>query len=421
MTDPIHSDSTQIPFSTSISMDFGSFAASGTAFGLPGTSYRGVAGSSYTGRSYAAAVAGREFSAAGLSTSLASLSGLGSMGRSYTRGQIHDLMAMRSDAELTKEYECCNIKHSGLHALLEHVEDQHPYGEPADKSANNSAQNAVDLGFSPMMAMDLELEPEADHSAPSATNSTRSTTSPCPVPNYPLTPTTANGTTTAVRPDALTAAQNKGFALSFSDMLKSPPGEAKVALPTLLPSTTSSSPDNLRTPTGSATPSPPYAAPKITAASRNAFMSEPARSGNQRLERAFNEVVSGKPGATEDPTKPPGPTAVAPGVLFTAAAAMGIPPAPPLGRQNGREGTVNPTATTAAAGAAGATVGQDEKKDANGKDATAPVAGERPKPAEPHLPPPSLFTTHKAWRCPNPGCNKAYKQSNGLKYHLQKG
>lgn len=37
------------------------------------------------------------------------------------------------------------------------------------------------------------------------------------------------------------------------------------------------------------------------------------------------------------------------------------------------------------------------------------------------MPQPSLFTTHKPWRCPNPGCNKAYKQSNGLKYHQQKG
>lgn len=394
-------------------MDFGSFAASGSAFGLGGSSYRG--------RSYAAAVAGRDYSTANLSTSLASLSGLGSLGRSYSRGQIHDMMAMRSDAELTKEYECCGIKHNGLHALLEHVEDQHPYGveQQNTSSANNSAQNAIDLGFSPMMAMDLELEPDTDAAAPSGTNSTRSTTSPCPVPNYPLTPTTTNTNgVTAVRPDALTAQKNKSFALSFSDMLKSPPAENEVKLPSLMPSTTaSSSPDNLPTPTASAKSSPPFqAAPKITAASRSAFMSEPARSGNQRLERAFNEVVSGKPGAPEDATKPPGPTAVAPGVLFTAAAAMGIPPAPPLGRQNGRDGTINPAATTTAPAAA---AGGDDKKDANGKDATG--AGDRPKPAEPHLPPPSLFTTHKAWRCPNPGCNKAYKQSNGLKYHLQKG
>ncbi len=36
-------------------------------------------------------------------------------------------------------------------------------------------------------------------------------------------------------------------------------------------------------------------------------------------------------------------------------------------------------------------------------------------------PQPSLFATHRPFRCPQPGCQKSYKQSNGLKYHMSKG
>jgi transcription factor SFP1 len=74
-----------------------------------------------------------------------------------------------------------------------------------------------------------------------------------------------------------------------------------------------------------------------------------------------------------------------------------------VGRQNGATGNGTAAPVT------------EENKDEKKEDP------DRPKFLEPHLPQPSLFTTHKAWRCPNPGCNKAYKQSNGLKYHLQKG
>lgn len=36
-------------------------------------------------------------------------------------------------------------------------------------------------------------------------------------------------------------------------------------------------------------------------------------------------------------------------------------------------------------------------------------------------PQPSLFSTHRPFRCPQPGCQKSYKQANGLKYHMLKG
>jgi len=334
-----------------------------------------------------------------LSASLASLTTgnpMGSLSHSYSRGQLETMMTLRNEAEHTKEYECCGIKHNGLHALLEHVEDQHPYSDA----------NMPDAGFSPVtLAMDLDLE--GDNDVPSATHSNRSSTSPRPVPNYPLTPTSATGP----KPDPPTTAPSTIAPLQLSDVLKSP-GVDESTLP--LPIVAGTSPDAV-TPTATAgnSPTSPFAAqPKITPASRGAFMTGPSKTGPSRFDRAFNEVVAGnKTGGVEDAStaKPPGPTAVAPGVLFSAASALGLPSAPAVvGRQNGAtSGTATPTEENK---------GEELKegdKTANGAD--------RMRALDPQLPQPSLFTTHKAWRCPNPGCNKAYKQSNGLKYHLQKG
>ncbi|KAL1413532.1 hypothetical protein Q8F55_001306 [Vanrija albida] len=404
-------------FSTSINMDMGSFAASSAMFGLP----MGMS-SSYARKSYAAAVGGREYGVNALSASLASVA-MGSLGRSYSRSQLETLMSLRTDAELTKEYECCGLTHHGLHALLEHVEDQHPYSDP----------NMPDAGFSPVtLAMDLDLEGDGDTTEPpSTTQSARSSTSPRPM--YPLTPSSSVGhkpdppataaTTVASKATAAPTAINQPpgaaptstvTALSLSDVLKSPPESENPSLLSSLPvPSASTSPESTATATNS---SPPFAAPKITAASRGAFLGPTAKTGQNRFDRAFNEVVSGKAGLVDDAAKPPGPTAVAPGVLFTAAAALGMPSAPQVvGRRDGVAGSG--AAGTAAATATTTEGGEQDKKDE--KDATA--NGDRPKPPEPQLPQPSLFTTHKAWRCPNPGCNKAYKQSNGLKYHLQKG
>lgn len=409
-----HSDSPGL-FSTSINMDMGSFAASSAMFGLPM-----AMSSSYARKSYAAAVGGRDYGVNALSASLASVA-MGSLGRSYSRSQLETLMSLRTDAEHTKEYDCCGLTHHGLHALLEHVEDQHPYSDP----------NMPDAGFSPVtLAMDLDLEGDGDTTEPpSTTQSARSSTSPRPM--YPLTPSSSVGpkpdppvtaaaavtskatsTPTAIAQPPAAAPASTVTALSLSDVLKSPPESENPSLLSSLPvPSASTSPSSSTTATNS---SPPFA-PKITAASRGAFLGPTPKTGQNRFDRAFNEVVAGKAGLVDDATKPPGPTAVAPGVLFTAAAALGMPSAPQVvGR---RDGVAGSGATGAAATPATTEGGEQDKKD--DKDATA--NGDRPKPPEPQLPQPSLFTTHKAWRCPNPGCNKAYKQSNGLKYHLQKG
>ncbi|WVQ81804.1 hypothetical protein IAT38_003931 [Cryptococcus sp. DSM 104549] len=436
-------DSPVIPFSTSITMDPSSFAASGHAFGLP----NGSMSSSYHRRSYAAAVAGARDSPHTLSNSFASMSFQPmSLGTSYNRSQVRGLMAARSDAELTKAYECCGKTHSGLHALLEHVEDCHPFSDPS-----MPPDEAGGSGFSPVTnAMDLDLEdvdPEpaaapaaAAVSAAIVPPSARSSISPAlsqamPVPSYPL-PTPGSKSNTP--PDASMG----NSPLKLSDVLKSPPeGESMVRASNLTltrtQSTGSSPQDNLATPTASTHPSPSFPQPKINPA-RPHFLGGGTLGGTgmrpaaqqKRFDRAFNEVVAGRRDEGKE-TKSEMPTAVAPGVLFASAvSSLGIPTVPPTAGKGSanttpKEGApdVKPAAGAPAAPGAASGVAPNGTAAAGGSPSVPPPptgAGNKAFGDAP-MPQPSLFSSHKPWRCPNPGCNKAYKQSNGLKYHQQKG
>lgn len=50
-----------------------------------------------------------------------------------------------------------------------------------------------------------------------------------------------------------------------------------------------------------------------------------------------------------------------------------------------------------------------------------PAPPHAPLPLHPHRAPRAPLTLAKPFRCPKPGCNKSYKQQNGLKYHLSHG
>lgn len=426
-------------------MDGTSFTTSSAAFNLPpplstSSSFRG-------GRSYAAAAKGERdhplsrghppnHHPANLSTSFASMSfqpmsfsfGTGS----YSKSQVHSLMANagrpRTDAELTNTYECCGHTHHGLHDLLEHVEDAHPFTDPGDTlpgmdnippvstSAVPGRGTVQHIGFSPqVLAMDMDMDvAEPPHMGTieeraSGGGSTRSSMSPISVPavpSYPV-PTSASSS----KPSTPNETATSPAPLQISDVLTSPFGNSPMTSgpfanttsstqsqskgttdPNSNASTSSSSPPegSLRTPMTSAHPSPVFAVPKV-GPTRGFLGSHPqSRLPQQRFDRAFNEVVAGS-GSPKDKDPKAAPTAVAPGVLFASAVAgLGIPTTPPVPGQK-----------------------PEQPKDTDGKAVTGDAAAQ--------LPQPSLFTTHKPWRCPNPGCNKAYKQSNGLKYHQQKG
>lgn len=370
-------------FSTSINMEPGSaFSTSAHAFGLGSSS---MMMSSSLRRSYASALLGRG-EPMNLSSSFASMSFQPmSLGTSYSKSQVHHLIN-RSDAELTKSYVCCGMTLDGLHALLEHVEDAHPAG---DESGSGGGAGGTDGTVDNAIAMDMELEdiPEASGS------STRSSLSPKPTgPTYAIPPTTASSKPPT--PDTeRSAAPFSSSALSISDVLTSPP-TIEPAISKSKSSSSSSSPADgtLTTPTTSKQPSPVFA-PKVnpTRGFLGVAQQQPYASVHQkRLDRAFNEVVAGRKEDGQQSETSDIPRAVAPGVLFASTVAgLGIPTTPPV------------------PGAAGQTTTKEGETNTKSND--------------PPLPAPSLFSTHKPWRCPNPGCNKAYKQSNGLKYHQQKG
>ncbi|WVW83781.1 hypothetical protein I302_105802 [Kwoniella bestiolae CBS 10118] len=443
-------DSPMIPFSSSITMEPSSFAASAHAFNLPS----GSMSSSYHRRSYAAVASsiprGGDYN---LSNSFASMSFQPmSLGTSYSKSQVTNMMRNkpRSDAELTQAYECCGKTHAGLHALLEHVEDCHPFSDPNIPPDNNNTNNNNPGGFSPVTnAMDLDLD-DVEAELPSNNNKTsitsaRSSISPnltnaVPVPSYPL-PTSGSKATTPTEQASIGKSP-----LKLSDVLKSPPevestltsnanaslmgNKASNLTLTRTGSTGSSPPEgSLATPTTSTQPSPVFAQPKINPARPLPTFLGSTGGGirpaaqQMRFDRAFNEVVAGPKTTTATTTgdaKSSVPTAVAPGVLFASAvSSLGIPTIPPNQQKQTATQSTNPST--------GITTPQEELPEG----ATTPntVSGNTTpnKTAngftmnDIQLPAPSLFSSSRPWRCPNPGCNKSYKQSNGLKYHQMKG
>lgn len=326
---------------------------------------------------------------------------------SYSKSQVASMMKQRTDEELMAKYECCGQVLSGLHALVEHVEDTHPDGVESKPELDLIAQ----LGFSPAMhGMDLDME-GVDEELPgetdaAGTSSSHGSTSP-PVPHYPLPPSASSskpstpGVTTASTSSPPFGSRSIP-PLEISDVLTSPP-EVESAL-------TASRPDRNLTRTNSTCSSPPEGSvttpmtasptsgntPKIRQATAPTFgFGVPSHPQHRSFDRAFNEVVAGPSKNVLRPEfKVPGPSAVAPGLLFgSAVASMGIPVVPPPGQKVPPE-----------QGGSSVAPGQEPA-----------VISEAPLPA------PSAFMTNRPWRCPNPGCNKSYKQSNGLKYHQQKG
>lgn len=365
----VGTDSPPIPFSTSVTMEPSSFLNS--SFHLPASVSR---------RSYAAAVQNRtpsDYPMNALSSSFNSLSMhhmSASLSTSYSRGQVHSLMAARSDAELTKEYECCKQKFGGLHELLEHVEDVHPLGE-ADMQGHNLFSMDMD-----MEGIDYKLSPLEKQI--SAAGSSRNSGSP---PTYPI-PIAGSGS----KPATPSSELPPSIPGEITAILTSPIEPVHVpSAPLSRVSTNSSPPDgSVVTPDTSAQTSPIF--PIHKGSGRSAFFPASKQAINQKrhFDRAFNDVVSGKTAEIAKEGDEKLPSAVAPTVLHGSA-----PPTP-------ASATEAPTA--------------------DGNEASAATAEKKAAADEP-LPQPSLFSTDRPWRCPNPGCNKSYKQSNGLKYHREKG
>jgi transcription factor SFP1 len=295
-----------------------------------------------------------------------------SLGVSYSKNQVLELM--REHEPAAERYICCAKAWIGLVAFTEHMDKCHPDGLPEHEipvPLTGTEREAEDA------ALDLELaEIEAD-TIPEITRT---------IIQYPLPPSNSDKANTPV--EELPDPTDFNLADFIHSPIKSPYMAERPA-----PQTSSSSstpPDgSLATPTTSTQHSPVQGGPLLKNGVQRNFLTAPNQylpsvQQQTRFDRAFNDVVIGN-AVDNKPSKLP--THIAPGLLGGSTAKnLGIPTVPPTGP---------------------------------GGQPTVQQEGEASK--EPVLPEPSLFATTKPWRCPNPGCNKAYKQSNGLKYHQSKG
>jgi transcription factor SFP1 len=350
--------------STSITMgDPGSFSTSSQMFGL-GTSNPMLSSSR---RSYAAAVSGQY----NLSSSFASMSFQPmSLGVSYTKNQVLDNM-FRSDPA-RERYTCCAQVWVGLIKYTEHCDKVHPEGFNENEIPVPLSQDEQLLETE---LDDLEIESRdvvADYEEMLKPT----------IPHYALPPPTTSssdkGTPREEIPDPTTEINLAEF---IQSPIKSPYMATKPGPPT--GSSNSTPPDGASSTPPTSNQHSPVAGPHKSNIVRNFLPAQYQPAQANRFDRAFNDVVIGSSQNKDTQL----PTHIAPGLLGGSTAKnLGIPTVPPTGP---------------------------------GGQVTAQPEGEVAK--EPVLPEPSLFATTKPWRCPNPGCNKAYKQSNGLKYHQSKG
>lgn len=310
----------------------------------------------------------------------------------------------KKEAEFCKDFICCGKDLGNLHDLLEHYEEAHVVvlGSPGSPR-----------GMELSMAMDMDdVEMDSlDEASPgsSSASGTSNSTNVSPVPGHALPgllPTSNNGT-------AMSSAMKQ---LLLDDILAPQPKPDSA-----FDSYIVSSPPKIFTGPSATLPGGRKASLTL---SRRAFVggfNDPGatpKSKGQDFTSAFGTNVRKKSptlGFTpEEPAKNnQRPAAVSPNVLYAPQNDVQHHDAS-ANHDEGQDGSDDVGGAGGAGGAVGAGAGA-------GAGAGGPTGSSSSKTAAAENTQPSLFATHRPYRCPQPGCQKAYKQSNGLKYHLLKG
>ncbi|KAL9709086.1 hypothetical protein Ac2012v2_007899 [Leucoagaricus gongylophorus] len=284
-----------------------------------------------------------------------------------TDSLLSNLSLFDREGELCRNYTCCGLHLTDLHALLEHFEAVHIVLVDGDASR---PQMHMPLAFDPD---DMELDIDLDIT--DGPRSSSSSAAPTP-PDTPVsTPLSAWASPRLLSSHHITPA---------SSLPPSP--RSKTTAPT-------------RT-----------ASPAFSNLSLASFSRVHVPSPLNRPHHAFNSYArfsqdysSALPGAQHNPapaddvtmaTSPPSSTnCVPPALLFSSSS----PPSSPLASRVPSP-TVLPSLLKVAASIP-----------------TAPVPSASAIRANPSL------LLSKPFKCPKPNCNKSYKQANGLKYHMTHG
>lgn len=312
---------------------------------------------------------------------------------------------MRKEADFCKDYMCCGEDLGNLHDLLEHYEEAHVV---VVNSPSSASQMDLALEMDPDSKwayggddMDVDMEAFDEESPSSGSNSVVSSTNTSPMPGHALPTGSTAGT-------AVASALKQ---LALDDVLKS-----SSAAPT---SSRTKSSDDISAFDSFVVSSPPKALDPDLSSKKNVKTTSLAAS-----RRAMHGGINGRTNSdnsiknafglnvrrqSPEPAKTTtGFDAVAPNVLFTHSASTPVVP------------TVSET-TIAAQAVVPAPVSANTSPVSSHSN---PVGWKSSTPAAAQsdlTPQPSLFSTHRPFRCPQPGCQKSYKQANGLKYHMLKG
>jgi transcription factor SFP1 len=311
---------------------------------------------------------------------------------------------MRKEAEFCKDFMCCGKDLGSLHDLLEHYEEAHvvvissPTTSHMELSMEIDAENDVEMD-------DFD---EAPSSSSSDTTTTSAQTSPVPSHSIPgLLPTGA--LKQLALEDVIKPSTTKAEESAFESCFVSSPPQASRLTSSSSSSSGSSSRDSYNL-ARQAFPGGRFSAGASPNHASSAFA----------IRSVFGPSVR-KDEKTESGSINP-LTAVPPNVLFMSnSSGAGQAAQPPVITPETTTTTTTNTSTTASTSSSiQATPSGFGGGDQSGSGSGGEGNGNRNNMPNGE-PQPSLFATHRPFRCPQPGCQKSYKQSNGLKYHMSKG
>ncbi|KAB5588553.1 Zinc finger protein [Ceratobasidium theobromae] len=317
--------------------------------------------------------------------------------------------------EFCRNYTCCGIPLPDLHSLVEHFEEAHVVViDPANPVApfdQNGALAALAKNTNP------NAQPSNDHGV------------------FPISPNTQPTTATPGGFDPDSMELDSGAATAGPSRSSTPP---RAVFPTAILQANKS----LAAPNGSTKPTPLM---PFRPTSMQSLQPNPNEAFNRYA--GYSDFSSRMPG-----TVPPVPTAsaadpvapddnvIAPGMLFER------------GRKSSRDETPAASRLTSPGPVAGITVsgnphgaGSPDRPDAP-RPWDSTMSSQAPSPTASELAdyfgdndattnpsatgfqasttlsrPSTSLMLSKPFKCPTPGCNKSYKQANGLKYHITHG
>lgn len=326
----------------------------------------------------------------------------GSYGRERTR-------MMRKEAEFCKDFMCCGKDLGSLHDLLEHYEESHVV---VLSPTTSHMELSMEIDQEHDVEMDDFDEPPSSNSSDTTTVSAQ--TSPVPshaIPGYLPT----DGLKQLALEDVLKSGATKNDESAFDSCFVS-----------TSPNTANSPPSGSST--GSSRSRDSYnLARQAFPGGRMATGPSPNHASSAfAIKSAFGSAVRRDVNGSSGSVNPL--TAVPPNVLFMNNSNGTAQPAEPVvtatsttasasASASASTSTSTPVATTVAAPPSDSSPSGSGDPSGSGGDGNGPNRPNMPN-GEPQ---PSLFATHRPFRCPQPGCQKSYKQSNGLKYHMSKG